>query len=366
MLAFIGLAALLAGLALRAVADGEVLSVLWFDPSEVQREQQPQIFWLSVTVWLGGALSCTCWCLWLGWLRFEAWLTCIEQRLIDADPHPPVDIAIHLERICRRKLATAGTHIFIPNQEWFPPEHRRLLNLIDLIACKSWHGLAVLKQLLPFHRAIVYTGFSTLVPPVVWRGPPFDCLHIAGQSPLKGTEAVVAVWQRHPEWPMLHLVTDLAVTAEAANIRCHRDLDAAAIAELRAHCLIAVQPSEVEGFGHVLAEAMTAAGVVVTTDGPPMNELIQPGRGFLVRYDRQRPLRVGTCYQIDEAELERVLARVFATPVAELMAVGEQAQRWQQAAHQQFAEQLVALVRQAAGNARREREANSNGRARGG
>ncbi len=295
------------------------------------------------------------------WLRFEAWLTRIEQWLIGTDRHPPVDIAIHLERVFRQKLGTATTHIFIPNQEWFPPEQRRLLNLIDLIACKSRHGLAAFKQLLPFHRAIVYTGFSTLAPPVVWQEPPFDCLHIAGQSPLKGTQAVVAVWQRHPEWPVLHLVTDLAVTAEAANIRCHRDLNAAAIAELREHCLIAVQPSEVEGFGHVLAEPMTAAGVVVTTDGPPMNELVQPGRGFLVRYGQQRPLRVGTCYQVDEAALEAVLERLFATPVDELRRVGDVAQRWQQAAHQQFASQLVAVVRQAAVNARRQQETKDNG-----
>ena len=67
LLAFIGLASLLAGLALQAVTDGEVLSVLWFGPSEVQRDQQPLLFWLSVTVWLSGALSCTCWCLWRGW-----------------------------------------------------------------------------------------------------------------------------------------------------------------------------------------------------------------------------------------------------------------------------------------------------------
>lgn len=71
LLAFIGLAALLAGLAMQAVIDGEVLSVLWFGPSEVQRDQQPLIFWLSVTVWLCGALSCTCWCLWRCWLLFK-------------------------------------------------------------------------------------------------------------------------------------------------------------------------------------------------------------------------------------------------------------------------------------------------------
>ena len=283
-----------------------------------------------------------------GWLRVEAWLTRIEQWLIHEDANPPVDIAIHLERIFRQKLGTATTHIFIPNQEWFPPEQRRLLNLIDVIACKSQHGLAVFKQLLPVHPAIHHIGFSTLAPSVAWQEPSYQCLHIAGQSPLKGTQAVVAVWQRHPEWPVLHLVTDLAVTAEAANICCHRDLGAAAIADLRARCLIAVQPSEVEGFGHVLAEPMMAAGVVVTTDGPPMNELVQPGRGFLVSYGRQRSLRVGTCYQVDEAALEAVLERVLATPVNELRQVGEAAQRWQQAAHQQFARQLVTLVRQAA------------------
>lgn len=279
-----------------------------------------------------------------GWLRFEAWLTRREQWLIKAAVEAEVDLNIHLERIFRDRLRSASTNIFVPNQEWFPPEQRRLLNLIDAVACKSQHGLERFRQLLPCHPAIIYTGFSTLAPPAASQGLPLQCLHIAGHSPLKGTQTVVAVWQRHPEWPMLHLVTDLVVAADAANIRCHRDLDAAAIAELRTHCLIAVQPSEVEGFGHVLAEPMTAAGVVVTTDGPPMNELVQPGRGFLVRYGPQRPLRAGTCYQVDEAALEAELERVFATPLDALRLVGEEARRWQLAAHQQFASRLVELV----------------------
>jgi hypothetical protein len=43
--------------------------------------------------------------------------------------------------------------------------------------------------------------------------------------------------------------------------------------------------SEREGFGHYLNEARGAAAVVITTEHPPMNELVRPGVGVLVPPD---------------------------------------------------------------------------------
>jgi hypothetical protein len=45
-------------------------------------------------------------------------------------------------------------------------------------------------------------------------------------------------------------------------------------------------PSEREGFGHYLNEARAAAALIISTDHPPMNEMVRPEFGVLVRPNR--------------------------------------------------------------------------------
>ena len=42
-------------------------------------------------------------------------------------------------------------------------------------------------------------------------------------------------------------------------------------------CLFHLQPSAVEGYGHVIHEGLGVGAIVATTDGPPMNESIGIG-----------------------------------------------------------------------------------------
>ncbi|MES2199112.1 MAG: glycosyltransferase [Chlamydiota bacterium] len=47
-------------------------------------------------------------------------------------------------------------------------------------------------------------------------------------------------------------------------------------------------PSEVEGFGHCIFEALSTGAVVITTDAPPMNEFIKDPR-CLVPFSHSAP-----------------------------------------------------------------------------
>src|SRR5690606_2071978 len=115
-----------------------------------------------------------------------------------------------------------------------------------------------------------------------------------GKSPVKGTEAVLEAWRRHPEWPGLVVVQTSrharAGTVPAGNID-HRvgRMPNDELRWLQNACRFHLSPSEAEGFGHCLVEGMSVGAVILTTDGEPMNELVRPGRGLLIE-----PARVGT------------------------------------------------------------------------
>lgn len=103
-------------------------------------------------------------------------------------------------------------------------------------------------------------------------------------------------------------------------------------------------PSEAEGFGHTLVEAMSCGAVVITTDGPPMNEMVTPDRGALVRYGRTGRQRLGTNYFVDVDALEKSIVSVMAMPEAEKRALGASARRWYQSNGEFFRQRVVELV----------------------
>lgn len=63
-------------------------------------------------------------------------------------------------------------------------------------------------------------------------------------------------------------------------------------------------PSESEGFGHYIAEGMSAQSLTLVTDAPPMNEISSPDRSILVEYNACKPQRLGTNYYVDPEALE--------------------------------------------------------------
>ncbi|MDX5298550.1 MAG: glycosyltransferase family 1 protein, partial [Gammaproteobacteria bacterium] len=97
-------------------------------------------------------------------------------------------------------------------------------------------------------------------------------------------------------------------------------------------------------FGHSLVENMALGRVVLTTDAPPMNELIQPDRGLLVPGAAQRRHRLGTCYQVDVNALETVLINAFAMSDAELRRLQASAQDWYADQHSKLVTRLMVYL----------------------
>jgi len=87
----------------------------------------------------------------------------------------------------------------------------------------------------------------------------------------------------------------------------------ARLRHLQNECAVHVCPSEVEGFGHTLMEAMSCGAVLITTGAPPMDELVTPEEGFLVPHVSTAPMGAGIRFMVDEGELAETVARVWAT-----------------------------------------------------
>jgi hypothetical protein len=239
------------------------------------------------------------------------------------------DVNLMLEHVRTEDLPFAHLNLLIPNPEWCQPRDVKLLPRIDGVLLKTAHAQAIFAK---FDCRLVYIGFTSedRLDACVARERAF--FHLAGRSDNKGTETLLATWRKHPEWPRLTVLQNPRSARQgqpAPNIE-HR-VDYIPDDELKriqnAH-RFHLCPSETEGFGHYLVEAMGVGGVVVTLDAPPMNEMVTPERGALIPYSRTGTKGLATTYFYDQAALEGVVERLLATPDAALERMGIAARTW--------------------------------------
>ena len=239
------------------------------------------------------------------------------RRLVSG---PRYDCNIFLETIDARRIPHARVNCLLPNPEFFRDENRSAIAKMDWILCKTRHAEAIFVAMGCRCFTLGFTGEDRRDPDVVVPPDRRRFLHVAGASSWKGTAAVMSAWARHPEWPTLTLVYNPVAYGAAArrlespgeNVR----LVTGPVADeqlrlLQNQHLVHVCPSEVEGFGHVIAEAMSCGAIVVTTDAPPMNELVTPERGFLVRCATRVPMGLTQRCVVDPNALARVIEAVL-------------------------------------------------------
>jgi hypothetical protein len=266
---------------------------------------------------------------------------------------PLYDVNLFVESVFNAYLEHAAANLLLPNLEWFRDEQHRYLPAIDGVLCKTADAQAVFDRL---GSSTSYVGFTSCDH---WdRSVPraqHQFLHIAGRSEQKGTRTLLETWLRHPEWPRLTVI-QRGVTSKGALIEPvrapnieHR-LDHVADAELRrlrSAAAVTLCPSEAEGFGHCIVEALGCGGVTLTTDAPPMNDLVSPERGLLVRYARSEPQRLGTAYFVDPEDLEAKIERVVRMTAEERAEFGRRAREWFEENDRGFRTRFVKVIRDA-------------------
>lgn len=196
------------------------------------------------------------------------------------------DANIFLGAIFPEWLPLARKNIWIPNPEGFNEQKEKWLSHIDVVLAKTR-----LTERLFRERGCntVYTGFTSLdhFEPVTGRD--YTRFFHACSSPQKGTKRLIQTWGQHPEWPELvvTITNDDPVVRnfKAANVRILTDyLEDAEFRQMQNKMGFHICCSEAEGFGHYIMEAMSTGAVTFVTNGPPMNELVQPDRGLLIEH----------------------------------------------------------------------------------
>lgn len=257
------------------------------------------------------------------------------------------DVNIFLERLVPDYFDAARANCFIPNQEWLDDEDRRMLGDVDLVLCKSREARELLQS---DAKAAMYVGFTSLdrLDRSVRRHER-AALHVSGWNPRKGTTAVLHAWSHRPRWPVLTVVSQLHMSGSGAgNVSVlRRRISDAALRRLQNAHAVHICPSEVEGFGHTLAEALSCGAIVVTTNAPPMNELVTPEEGFLVPYGSTTQMGSGTRYFVNDEELGAVLDRLWRLGCADhsrfCAAARAKFERLQSAFRRRFADALASI-----------------------
>jgi hypothetical protein len=260
---------------------------------------------------------------------------------------PPYDLVLMEEHIAPAYLADARFRVILPHPEWFLPRDLEALGGMDLVLAKTRETARIFAALDCRTACIGFTSDDRLEPEVPRERTFF---HLAGSSRTKATEPLLALWRRHPEWPRLTVVQhprEARPSAPAANIE-HRIgyLDDAELRRLQNAHRFHVCPSETEGYGHYLVEAMSACAVVITLDAPPMNEMISPERGLAVPWSRTGTQHLATTYHFDDAAMEHAIEQALGMDDARCEALGAAARAWYEAERAAFPGRLDSALRE--------------------
>jgi glycosyltransferase involved in cell wall biosynthesis len=223
------------------------------------------------------------------------------------------DINIFLAYTFPEWLPLARKNILIPNVEDVPPHNHRYLRHFDLVVAKTRLTEQVFRKM---GLNTEHTGFTSkdLLDPEVPRD--YTKFFHSCSSLLKGTNRLIELWSKHPEWPELvaTIHNNLTIPKELpSNIRVlFGPKPVAEVKQIRNSYGFHLCTSEAEGYAHYIAESMSCRAVVLTTDGPPMNELIQPDRGILLEsQDEKIPMGFSHRYLFKPESVEQQVERAM-------------------------------------------------------
>lgn len=196
-------------------------------------------------------------------------------------PHQiqPADVNLFLEVCVPSLFQYAREQWIVPNPEWcirnWIPD---LKARFSRVLCKTPDTYRIFRILMQGSQvACFHTGWESrdLYDASVPREWKF--LHVTGKSQNKNTVAILRAWQTLQVPYQLTLLSEHYSEAAGMNnvTRHHRVSDEQLVQLMNSH-QFHLCPSEYEGWGHYLHEALGVGAVVITTNVSPMNEFGAP------------------------------------------------------------------------------------------
>lgn len=224
-----------------------------------------------------------------------------------------VDINLFLEWVIGdKKIYPANESWLMVNQELLDP---KALDIADRFICKSRYAQKLLEKKLKNKNKIIYytkhTSRDLLEKQEIIPQKDYNLfVHFAGKSFLKNTDKVIQAWINNDgfgryDYPKLIItiydigiifnpnlkkilkdfikVEDHLEHKKYKNILIYNFMKFEDLQELQKKAGIFICPSSCEGFGHYINEGRSTGSIIITTDGPPMNELVNNENGILIK-----------------------------------------------------------------------------------
>jgi len=233
-------------------------------------------------------------------------------------------VNIFIEHFVPKLLHYADVNILIPNPEWWWRINDKYIKEFDCIICKTKEAMRVFSR---FNKNSIYTGFigddifdKTIDKELFY-------LHASGRSSAKGSKTVFNTWKENKEFNKL-LFLKYENTAEykdnLKNVTKYlKRVDGDIYRKLQNRAAFHLCPSETEGFGHYLWEGMSSCGIVITTDAPPMNEIVIDKR-FLAKPYKKQINNLGVNYYVSPKDLARVIKFCHTLKLSDVNDIGLQ------------------------------------------
>lgn len=243
------------------------------------------------------------------------------------------DAVIFLEHIDRKVLARCERCYYVPNLEWMTVSDAALArtDAIKGILCKTRDTY---ERLSKEYQKCVHIGMTSIPVPVPVQVPDLarcEFFHLKGSSMYKNSQVLVDTWLAHPEWPTLHVVCrgviDVDEPMHVRNVTFYqKNMGRDSLNSLMTSCRVHMCPSLCEGFGHYINEARSCKRLIVTTNAPPMNELVDASSGVMIEPCEDCRVGVfGTGYTITRGGIETAVRRILAMDCDTMSSIQERA-----------------------------------------